>query len=315
MIDYKQKINSIYNKLIEDSISKNELKRLKLRLMETICEYCQKYNIEDLAVTRGSYLYVLVDSVEKALKYYKKENGEFFTYTLIIIRKDIKQAKNDDDGYIIKLPRSKEKIVKQIKDFAINNRIDIRKMNDAELNIISEEFGLDVDKIRELLNFCLTAKEIEAIDIIKEEDDENEQNPKIKQTDKTPEQEAEGNEQKQQQQQEQQYYFSIMNDVYMSLSPTKKNTYKVVLINFFIDSMLDDNTDIEKIKTTLEQFKFYDETDSRINQVVDCFIKTGKSKTQEELAKIINLDKTYISKIQKHFKEVFLKRVSFEKQS
>ena len=210
--------------------------------------------------------------------------------------------------------------MEKIKDVANYNCINIYKINDTEIKIISKETGLDIDRINNLLNQ-------QSLKITKpfeqKENDKSQNNDGIpedrKQIEKNLKEEfknslndtyeIEKQDQKQQQESNKRY-FSTINDVYMFLSPTKKHTYKVVLVNFFIDSMFDDNTDIEKMETILKQFKFYDETDNRINQVVKDFIKTGKSKTQEELAKIINLNKDTISKIQRHFKELLREKVT-----
>lgn len=323
MIDYRQKINSIYNKSKESSISDNRF----VEILELFCEYCQTFDIEGLTTDKGQYLSVLVDSVEKAMKYYKPENVDFFFYTLKIIKLDIRQAKKEEYDSIksvIDIPestkRQAEKDMEKIKDVANYNCINIYKINDTEIKIISKETGLDIDRINNLLNQ-------QSLKITKpfeqKENDKSQNNDGIpedrKQIEKNLKEEfknslndtyeIEKQDQKQQQESNKRY-FSTINDVYMFLSPTKKHTYKVVLVNFFIDSMFDDNTDIEKMETILKQFKFYDETDNRINQVVKDFIKTGKSKTQEELAKIINLNKDTISKIQRHFKELLREKVT-----
>jgi len=304
MIDYRQEINSIYNKSQENSISDNRL----IKIFELFYEYCMLYKIEKAKTgEEGQYLYVLVDSINKADKYYaqnKEEGVDFFSYALVIIKNDIKMAQlqeSEKKNSVISVPESTKrefrKDMKILKDIANDKCIDIGRISDKEIELLSEETGFSTDRITKLLEIEFS-KKTKSLFIKKEKDDgeqENIEDPGIKHTEDIYEGDTKS----------EQEIFSIINNVFGSLSSKQQNKYKVVLTNFFVKNLTRENIDIDnELESILSQFKFYDKTDNRINQIVDDSIKTRKYKTQDEIAKLIDVTPTYVSKMEKDFIDI-----------
>ncbi len=304
MMDYKKEINSIYNKSKETSISDNRL----VKIFELFYKYCILYNIEKAKTgEEGQYLYVLVDSINKADKYYaqsKEECVDFFSYALVIIKNDIKMEQlkeSEKKASVISVPESTKrefrKNIKLVKDIANDKCIDICRISDKDIEILSKETGFGIDKIKSLLEIE-TSKKTKSLFIKKEKDDgekESIENPRIKHTEDV----YEGDSLSEQQ------IFSKINNVYSSLSLKQQNKYKIVLTNFFIKNLTRENTDIDnELELILSQFKFYDKTNDTILQIVNYFFENKKCKTQEEIAKIIGVTPTYVSKMENDFCDI-----------
>lgn len=318
---YKEEINNIYNKyknsengsnLAKASFDKLLFDKLFIRFYEFCDQYCDKYieNWKDAYIKKGkgddaktlSLVHIVLDKVKVAIETYKDDIGDFFSYTLMLIERDINSKTKDEHPFPINKTDYKS-FMQAAKKLEIDVFGHKNKIKFEDIQMLSQETEFSIDKIKDILQ-KISVNTIYSTDYPMQNDEEDENTfGNTIEDDKSKLNIYELSKVKNQ--------LSLIDELYnyYRYREKKQDRYisklKLILANYIIKRIIQSTDKNETDKYTTEKaasneyfdkegivcliktFKFYDETDVNIKQLMDDFCATGKYKKQEELAQIL----------------------------
>lgn len=317
---YKEKINDIYTRYKNNKSDKDLFDMLLIKFYE----YCDRYDkyIEwkdtYLKIGKGddaetiSLIDILIDKIQISINTYKEGIGDFFSYTLMLITREIDNKTKDE--HPLPVNKTDYKIIMQA---AKKLKIDVHnhKINFEDIQLLAQETEFSIDKVKDILQKIFVNTIYSTDYPIQNDKDEEKTFGNTIEDEKSKlnlyEIEMFRNQ------------LSLIDELYKYYRYRAKkqdryiNNLKPILANYIIKKIIQntDKNEIDKytkkeninneylskesIIYLIKTFKFYDETDINIKQILDYFYTTGKAKTQKELAKMLNVTgESYINRIQ-----------------
>ncbi len=331
--NYKEEINNTYNKYKSSENNSNDkllFDKLFIKFYEFCDRYCGKYvkNWKDANLKKGkgddeetlSLVHIILDKVKVAIEIYNTDIGDFFSYTLMLINREISSKTKNEQPFPVR-----EIDYKKFMQAATKLEIDVfcyeNKINSEDIQLLSQETEFSTDKIKDILQ-KISVNTIYSIDYQTQNDEED--GNTVANT--IEDDKSKLNIYKNSEVMEQ---LSLINHLYNYYRVKRQDRYinnlKPILTNYIIKKIIQSTDKNETDKYTTEKtasneyfdkegiihliktFKFYDETDINIKQILDDFCKTGKAKTQKELAQMLNVTgESYINRIQNNDLEYVL---------